>query len=565
VVPALRETIAANFIERPSLAERCDSRDRTDSMSSSTDDSLDNLLTRSDLAKLEIPPTELCTWIAEGWLEQIGVLPATSPESKDEPVYAIVSRRLRKELATRLTALGKPAAATSPLLARAQLLRLLLARKGIVLPMGTGSSDAPGGKDLLEDLATGLLGADLAQALQDAATDLDVEVDKALAAYATVPDPAQPPADTPPVAAGREGAAQPNNAVVSAEVAGMGEAAEQRQPGPPDLIDISGAEWFDAKALLEEVFDWEFSEGDLEAQELGRTKAPKGPGATAGAPAPADGTAESAGAASMGQEETGGPPRMSPLATDGAAAVADEDAPEEAAAVKNKSNEQITEAELAELVGAMVAGDVVEPAFHERGVRSSDQTAKAVAEQVVPEVTVAVVDAIAAAVESRIADAADEAAPRARLDLSPIAEGLQQLRGAVAALGQRPPATIDLAPLVHAIETGFAASTSGHQQLVHAVQALGGDLRTTVGQAGQTGQPLAQTRATAGEQEPAQRDRVLVPVAASFRPGPLLLVAGLMLCWAAVLYLKTGDARLTLGSCLAANFVGSAFLGFRRL
>ena len=141
--------------------------------------SLLSLLTRSDFAKLEVPLAELCSWIGNGWLEQIGTTPTTD-EVGGEPVYAIMSRRLRAELLPRLGRIGKAAAALTPIRARSQLLRLMLARKGILLPFGPDDDVASLKTKLIEELASGLLGPDLAKALEEAAADLEREVDDAL-------------------------------------------------------------------------------------------------------------------------------------------------------------------------------------------------------------------------------------------------------------------------------------------------------------------------------------------------------------------------------------------------
>ncbi|GAB4135938.1 MAG: hypothetical protein Fur0037_00030 [Planctomycetota bacterium] len=133
---------------------------------------LQGLLTRSDFASLDIPVAKLCAWIAEGWIEQIGTAP-TEDGSLGEPVYTIVSRRLREELLPRLEELGRAEAAASPIRARSQLLRLMLARKGILLPFDSDVSSFK--TKLIEDLAVGLLGPDLAQALESVAGELGEE------------------------------------------------------------------------------------------------------------------------------------------------------------------------------------------------------------------------------------------------------------------------------------------------------------------------------------------------------------------------------------------------------
>lgn len=143
------------------------------------EDTFSSLLLRTDFAKLDVPLAKLCTWIGDGWLEQVGTAP-TADGSTGEPVYAIISRQLRTELLPKLQQIGKAAAALTPMRARSQLLRLMLARKGILLPFD-GDDDVVSVKTkLIEELAAGLLGPDLAQALEDAASDLEREVEAAL-------------------------------------------------------------------------------------------------------------------------------------------------------------------------------------------------------------------------------------------------------------------------------------------------------------------------------------------------------------------------------------------------
>jgi hypothetical protein len=83
-----------------------------------------HLLTRSDLAKLGIPAGRILTWLGRGWLDQVGSLPGHQPHG--DPVFAVLARELRSELADRLLELGKDMVVFSPLRVRSLLMRSML-------------------------------------------------------------------------------------------------------------------------------------------------------------------------------------------------------------------------------------------------------------------------------------------------------------------------------------------------------------------------------------------------------------------------------------------------------
>ncbi len=85
------------------------------------------LLTRSDLARLSIPAARILSWLAGGSLEQFGSLP--NGRAGGEPVYTVLTRDLRQELAQRLTEIGKTNAVFTPLRVRSLLLRAMLAAR----------------------------------------------------------------------------------------------------------------------------------------------------------------------------------------------------------------------------------------------------------------------------------------------------------------------------------------------------------------------------------------------------------------------------------------------------
>ncbi|MBM4063890.1 MAG: hypothetical protein FJ265_22755, partial [Planctomycetes bacterium] len=86
-----------------------------------------HLLTRSDLAKLGVRASRVLTWLAKGWIDQIATLPPT--DAQGDPVFAVLSRELRDELAGRLRDLGKDTVVFSPLRIRSLLVRAMLLPK----------------------------------------------------------------------------------------------------------------------------------------------------------------------------------------------------------------------------------------------------------------------------------------------------------------------------------------------------------------------------------------------------------------------------------------------------
>jgi len=85
-----------------------------------------HLLTRSDLAELGVPATEVFRWLADGLLEQVGELPL---DGRDDPVFTVLSAELRRDLSERLASIDKSTVVMTPLGVRSFLLRALLHRR----------------------------------------------------------------------------------------------------------------------------------------------------------------------------------------------------------------------------------------------------------------------------------------------------------------------------------------------------------------------------------------------------------------------------------------------------
>jgi hypothetical protein len=117
-----------------------------------------HLLTRSDLAQLEIPAARVAHWLSKGWLEQVAALSAE--HGVPNPVFAVLDDQLKDELSSRLVELGKAEVVFSPLRIRSVLLRSLLRTStdsSSVHDHTTGNPVYPSGDPLLDALPDSLL------------------------------------------------------------------------------------------------------------------------------------------------------------------------------------------------------------------------------------------------------------------------------------------------------------------------------------------------------------------------------------------------------------------------
>ena len=75
-------------------------------MTSPTASLLQHLLTSSDLAQLEIPASQVEAWLGTRSLAPVGELPSAGADA--EQVFSVTDAALRRDLAVRLAAAGKP-------------------------------------------------------------------------------------------------------------------------------------------------------------------------------------------------------------------------------------------------------------------------------------------------------------------------------------------------------------------------------------------------------------------------------------------------------------------------
>lgn len=144
-----------------------------------------HLLTRSDLAQLGIQAGRILTWLAKGWLDQVGNLPGD--DTVGDPVFAVTTRELRDELAQQLRSIGKDTVVFSPMRVRSLLLRAMLPVRGDASavelappPTTMPNEPVPALAPTQDPVTEALLDPAVTGALQLAAEDLEEEVAKVL-------------------------------------------------------------------------------------------------------------------------------------------------------------------------------------------------------------------------------------------------------------------------------------------------------------------------------------------------------------------------------------------------
>lgn len=235
-----------------------------------------HLLTRSDLARLQVPAGELLAWLTSGALEQ---LPEQASGSADDPVFAVPSPELRARLASWLAANGKPSVVLSPERVR-PLLRTLLARAPVAAgaslptPLGDANEFAP-----LHAVIVADAGADAAAAAADELAQL--------AAAAADEEAREAGASADATAAGRlplhaASAVPPDAAVTAAELMRAPDdtpphsATEPTSDGATALADAHAAEVGD---VLDARDATEIADAIVDARTDTAFATPEGPGA----------------------------------------------------------------------------------------------------------------------------------------------------------------------------------------------------------------------------------------------------------------------------------------------
>ncbi|MBL8727121.1 MAG: hypothetical protein JNM25_01735 [Planctomycetes bacterium] len=132
-------------------------------MTSPTASLLQHLLTRSDLARLEVASTQVAAWLADGSLEPVAEVPVD--DAAGEQVFSVADEALRAELGARLATIGKSAVLLSPRRIRSFLRR---AADG-----GAGTAAAADTADVVAD-------ADVAALFAALVADLDGDLENVL-------------------------------------------------------------------------------------------------------------------------------------------------------------------------------------------------------------------------------------------------------------------------------------------------------------------------------------------------------------------------------------------------
>jgi len=551
-------------------------------MSPHHDEHLDKLLTRSDLDRLEITAGQISAWIAESWLEQIGVMPAVG--GAEEPVFAIGSRDIRSYLDGMLAKIGKPAVEMSPLRARSELLRALSLRRGIALPVDALRLAARQEAGLeTQELPASAEAADALRCVRDA---LDAEIRRALAADAPVPRPA----------AADRAAFAPSTAVPLAEAGLLAVAAAalidelEATTGTagsrtPPMDSISNRDAATAATLPRAIADTTVATpapATGPARPDAPTALPADLALTPAAPTSADDATAVAAADTMAQ-----------ALEDPETTSADGSPTDAVAPVLTTTGPTTTSLRLADLFCVTAQGATVSYSNPPSEVNPDHLTEAEIAELIIdssvrtPEVPAAVfrgehaAEGAGAAAGAALASATrvpGSSSPHAgtptivvqpstvRLDLAPMTEELVKLRTVLTdAIGRE--SRLDLQPLVAALQADQATDSAHAQGLLAAVQALGGDLRGVTAQmqaTNKTALAALATTAFALDREPGDHAPVVLERAPR-RAGLVLLTVAFMLAgWAAVVYFKTHDLRTTMGGVVAANVVASVLLAFRR-
>lgn len=165
--------------------------------------------------------------------------------------------------------------------------------------------------------------------------------------------------------------------------------------------------------------------------------------------------------------------------------------------------------------------------------------------------------------------AGDGPVTAARAEMRRVEEVLVGLRSALVEVVQRPVQSVDLQPLLTAMNQNLAATSAKQEQAAAALQAVAAGLQDFGQQVARNGSATAAAlSALQGGGGPAGGTPSAAPAFVVAQPGrsplPLLAIAFLLLCWAVVFWFKTGSPRLALGVMVVANLVGCGLLVARR-
>jgi hypothetical protein len=567
-----------------------------------------HLLKRSDLEQLGVPTAQVVRWLGKGWLEQIGTLPIDDPNGN--AVFAVADPALRAELTQQLQVLGRTEVVVSPTRSRSLLLRCSLLGSprqseaaGATAPGHTtrSESDAATEVPLAPMVPRGLLeevfsDPRVVEALADEAQAIVAEVNQLLtsareaarldlldAASAAVAEPAQP--EGAPAPAATEAPTSPDESASPAE--GPGQATPDHEPPPDD--DEAATEGDEAGDDEGDFFD-----ADDLFEAFGKRQPAVRDAATVANPTPTDTMPPAATVVTS----TLPPADAMPNAADTTIVTAAADVIEPATAPEpssswldaptqapNSPDPRPTEAELDELLAPSSA---VTPSteFGEKPLPFHDGIDATAADAPTGPAT-APAAAVAVAEPTRgtptqvdptpLAMPGDTLLPHgtAAATLDTVAAFLGELRQTLVELAQRssaappsPPSEtppLDVTPLVAVMQEGLAQTrehTASQAKALHNLEARLGQLGERI----EHGVALAVHAAIAHQPHGTAHPQPTAPTATpgSRKTLAMLAMCVLLVAWSAVLWFKTGNARLALGTLVGANAIGCAMLLGRR-
>lgn len=576
-----------------------------------------HLLKRSDFELLGVPTAQVVRWLGKGWLEQIGNLPIDDPNG--DAVFAIADPALRADLTQQLQGLGKTEVVVSPMRSRSLLLRCSLLGSPRPQDHAQALADELAGTvaigDALEPpvvprdlLAEVFRDPRVVEALAEEAQAIVAEVNQLLssareAARLDLLDAASAAAAETPTDAS---SADEIHAATPAEPEPAAPQPAEPEPAGPDHEppaeadpaegDDGDGDFFDADDLFETFGN---RQSAVRAEAAAEPPTPleamplSAPDTPSPLPAAEDQPVSTADLAVLPTAEADQPDEPDqpdqpdqPDEPDAPIAAQETSEPLSAAAPSHETvlDPRPTEAELDELLApsdavthsAEFGGEPV--AFHETATTGTPATTAGqqidtapAAPAPEPEPAPAESDAIAPQPSGIQVDskAHVDAAPAA---LTAVTAFLGELRQTLVELAQRhsapPPApapSLDVQPLVLVMHEGLAQTREHTASQAKALGALEDRL-------GQLGKHLEQGVALAVHAAIANQPKATTthsPTVAITTPAHRQGLAMLALCvllvgWSAVLWFKTGNARLALGTLVAANAIGCAMLLGRR-
>ena len=526
---------AQRFTALTHAAERAAGKDRvgTSRMTRPTAPLQQHLLTRSDLARMEVPAAQILSWLASGTLEQVGRLP--DDELVADPVFTVHTPDLLEELAKRLGAIGKPAVVLTPLAVRSFLMRALLHRRETTRAHTHEEAQQPD-----TQVGARLLESDLAHVLQEAAADFDADFEAMLRLAE-------------------------KEAQVEADERASAQGVPRVDEGDDDDIDdtVEEHECFDAHDLAN-ALDGGVSDEVLPAAPASRPSPAANLvetqiDAAESAPLPEQIESISHVPAATARIETATPKPGAGLSGEpgpilGERAVDSTPVALEAAP-RSTTTMIATPAETTAIDGEPLAADRSPPPVETQSTGREEPQAP----QPAP---VDTTHTIAPGPEHLPSAAAvNEAAAVARR-----VEALMGELSALVEMAQRPQATIDVRPIVDMVQTGFDRSAQQSSVVNSALLSMTEQLRG-IGQQVELGVASAVRSAAV----PAEPVVPAIPVATEVLvtrderlPMALFAITVLMLCWSILIWFRTGSPKLALETLVGANVVGCCLLASQR-